>query len=67
MFVDHNIDVNIRWQAVLYFKNGVDRSVKKKRKAKQFRRNRTKFSGTGGKMLLTASVKRRRWVCEQVW
>ena len=25
VFSDMNIDVNIRWQAVLYFKNGVDR------------------------------------------
>ena len=27
IFGDHGVDVNIRWQAVLYFKNGVDRSV----------------------------------------
>ena len=26
VFSDYGIDVNIRWQAVLYFKNGVDRS-----------------------------------------
>ena len=25
IFSNHNVDVNIRWQAVLYFKNGVDR------------------------------------------
>merc|ERR1719309_1911232 len=29
VFCDHGIDVNIRWQAVLYFKNGVDRYWRK--------------------------------------
>jgi len=29
IFSDHNLDVNIRWQAVLYFKNGVDRYWRK--------------------------------------
>jgi len=29
VFSDMNIDVNIRWQAVLYFKNGVDRYWRK--------------------------------------
>ena len=66
VFVDHSMDVNIRWQAVLYFKNGVDRSVSKKRKAKQFRRNRTQFSGIGGKMLPTVSVMRKKWACGRV-
>ena len=27
IFGDYGVDVNIRWQAVLYFKNGVDRLV----------------------------------------
>jgi len=29
IFGDHSVDVNIRWQAVLYFKNGVDRYWRK--------------------------------------
>jgi len=29
VFCDHGIDVHIRWQAVLYFKNGVDRYWRK--------------------------------------
>ena len=66
MFVDHTMDVNIRWQAVLYFKNGVDRSVSKHRTANQFRRNRKQFSGIGGKMPQMASVMRRRLASGQV-
>uniref|UniRef100_T1IKF5 Importin N-terminal domain-containing protein n=1 Tax=Strigamia maritima TaxID=126957 RepID=T1IKF5_STRMM len=27
VFSNHNIDVNVRWQAVIYFKNGVDRAI----------------------------------------
>ena len=62
MFVDHNVDVNIRWQAVLYFKNGVDRSVSKSSKSTKMRKNRTQFSGIGGRMPQMASVKRKKWV-----
>ena len=29
IFTDHSLDVHIRWQAVLYFKNGVDRYWRK--------------------------------------
>ena len=67
VFVDHSMDVNIRWQAVLYFKNGVDRSVSHQRE-KQNNSEETEhsFSGIGGKMLPTVSVMRKKWACGRV-
>ena len=29
IFADHSIDINVRWLAVLFFKNGVDRFWRK--------------------------------------